>query len=208
MGNETQRPNYPQLLEIPGNLTPAQLAFLVNDRIKDLNELFKRIACNPAVVDLDMANFRIVDLADPTDDLDAVNLRTLRRQGGQAVSSVAASSSGGKDAYTIVYNIPGFLGPDESIPAFVVGKDRTGTPAEAWVYALGPPSIAAFQLQLTRQGSNILSAPLVLGLGANGPVFSTTIAGGQAFQHGDVVKLVPIDGSASGISVGLVVERT
>lgn len=207
MGNDTQRPDYPQLLEIPGNLTAAQLALLVNDRIKDLNLLFKRLACNPAIVDQDMANFRITGLADPTDDLDAVNLRTLRRQGGAAAPEATVTASGGADAYTIVYNVPGFLGPDESIPAFVVGRHRTGLPDEAWVYALGPPSIEPLVVQFTRQDGSVLSAPLTLPLGSNGPAVSVAIAGGNHFDHLDVIKLVPVSGSASGISVGLVVER-
>ncbi len=206
MGNDTQRPNYPQLLEIPPNLTPAQFQTLISDRIRDLNLLFKRVACNPAVIDLAMANFRITGLADPTDDLDAVNLRTLRRQGGGSTQVAATSTATGRGAYTIVYNVPGFLGPDQLIPAFVVGKDRSGTPAEAWVYALGPPLGTAVSFQLTLNEVNILSAPCVLPIGANGPVFSTALVGGQSFTHGDVIKLVPIAGSASGLSFGLVVE--
>src|ERR1043165_6098794 len=121
--DKDQKPRYPQVLELPPNLSPAALQTLLNDRIRDLNRLLQGVAFNPAVTDLDMAQFRIVNLADPTDDLDAVNLRTLRRTAGGAAATETPASSGGLDAYTIVFVIPGFPGPDEAVPAFVVGKD-------------------------------------------------------------------------------------
>ncbi len=200
-------PSYPQVLEIPPGLTPAQFQLIVSDRIRDLNLLLKGVAFNPGLIDLSMGSFRITNLADPTDDLDAVNLRTLRR-GASAPVAQATTASSGLDAYTIVFNVPGFLGPDELIPAFVVGRDRVGRPAEAWVYALGPPASVGAAFNVTKNGVNLLASDLALPVGANGPAFSTSIVGGVAFAHGDVIALVPESGSASGISFGLIVERT
>lgn len=200
------KPKYPEILELPPVLTVTQFQALVNDRIRDLNILLRGVAFNPAVTDLDMANFRIVSLADPTDDLDAVNLRTLRRQGGgsTAVATPAATTSS-TGAYTIVFNVPGFLGPDEQIPAYVVGLDREGSAAESWIYALGSPSPADFTYQITQNGASILAAPATLSVGSNGPNFVTAFTGKIKFKHGDVIELVPVSGTASGISVGLVV---
>jgi hypothetical protein len=198
-----------QVLELPPNQTLQQLQTLLNDRLRDLNLILNGLMSNPATADLDMANFQIHNLADPSGDLDAVNLRTLKRGAAEAATApVAAPASSGGGAYAIVFNVGGFLGPDEQVPAYIVGRDRTGTAAEAWVYALGAPSLQDFTFQLTKNGTNILASAATLPVGSMGPVFFTAFSGGVALEHGDVMELVPLGGSAGGISVGLVVERT
>lgn len=86
MPSQKDKPIYPQILELPLNLTPAQFQTLVGDRIRDLNLLLRGVGLNPSVTDLSLGSFRITNVADPTDDLDGVNLRTLKRLASQAPS--------------------------------------------------------------------------------------------------------------------------
>lgn len=194
------------VVELPENLTHAQLVTLLNDRFRDLNLLLTHLVSNPADVDVSLGQFKITDLADPTGDFDGVNLRTLKRMAGAPVATTAQSTGSALDAYTIVYSLSGLVGPNEVIPAYIVGKDRAGTGEEVWVYALGA-AVTDFTFQLTLNGTNMLPGPVTLGAGANGPVFSTSFAGVASLTHGDRVELVPLTGSPSGVSVGLVVKR-
>jgi hypothetical protein len=196
-----------QLIDLPKGLTLAQLETILNDRFRDLNLLLGAFVINPSDVDVSLGGFKITNLADPTDDLDGVNLRTLKRLGAGGATTTATGTATGLDAYTIVFCVPGFLGPNELIPAFVVGLDRHGAPEEVWVYALGAPSTGPFTFQVTKNGANILPAVVTLPNGAVGPIFSIAFSGGS-FAHGDVIQLSPVSGSASGISVGVVVRRT
>lgn len=208
MPTDTPKPSYPQILELPPNLTPAQFQTLVSDRIRDLNVLLRGVAFNPAVTDLDMASFRIVNLADPTDDLDGVNLRTLKRFAG-AKGEAAAGTSTGLDAYAIVFDgtAVGFTQPGEQIPAYVVGRDRSGAPEEAWLYALSAPVAIPLTINFTNNGVPMMARDLVLPIGKNGPVFATSFAVGS-LTHGDVIKTIITGGGDSfGVSMALVVKR-
>ncbi len=168
MGNQTQRPNFPQLLEIPPGLSPQQFMTLLSDRVRDLNVLLKRLETNPAVLDLAMANFRITGLADPTDDLDAVNLRTLRKMGAtatqtaqqQAAAAPAASSSGGST---------NSAGGNGGVPLDPGGVPTSGTPIPP-----GIPSVTTLPLigdPLSVVGQQILlnGVPYVFKAGLVGP---------------------------------------
>lgn len=214
MGNQ-QKPIYPQLLELPPGLTTAQAIALIGDRIRDLNLLIQQFAINPGVVDLSMGSFRITNLADPTDDLDAVNLRTLRRGAGAPVSTTstttAAASSG---AYTIVTEGATTLGDGDVAPAYIVGADRIAAPEEAWFYAESAPLVDAainWQVQLGGTGAfaALLASDLVLPAGSLGPVFSTDFSLRATFPHGTVVKMVVTTGGSAGLaSAGVVMKRS
>lgn len=211
MGND-QKPIYPQLLELPPNLTAAQFQQLVADRIRDLNLLIQQFAINPGVVDLSMGSFRITNLADPTDDLDAVNLRTLRR-GAAGTVTTPVTSSGAGGAYAIVSEFSTTLGDGDVAPAYVVGMDRVGSPEETWIYAESAPLTPCainWQVQLGGSGAfqTLLSADLVLPAGSLGPVFSTALALRGVFPHGTVVKMVATTGGAAGgVSMAVVIKR-
>lgn len=69
----------PIILELPPGLTLEQLQTILNDRLRDLNAVLKEYVIAPADQSLDLGTQRIVNLADPKDDLDGVNLRTLQR---------------------------------------------------------------------------------------------------------------------------------
>lgn len=210
------KPKYPEILELPPNLTPAQFQTLVNDRIRDLNILLRGVAYNPALTDLAMANFRITGLADPTDDLDAVNLRTLRRQGVPATQqqAVAATTASGTGAYTIVSESNGPLNDGDIALAYVVGLDRVGTPEEVWLYSETPPTTDCainWQVQISGGGpfANLLSADLVLPGGHNGPVFSTAFALHGPFPRATVIKVVATTGGqATKASMGLTIKKS
>lgn len=68
------------ILEIDsGVATIPALVGLINDRIRDLGEDLKIVVTNPSLVSVDLGGNQINNLADPSSDLDAVNLRTLKR---------------------------------------------------------------------------------------------------------------------------------
>lgn len=209
---DAAKPNYPQILELPPGLTPAQFQTLVSDRIKDLNLLLRGVEFNPSVTDLDMGSFRITNLADPIEDLDGVNLRTLRRFGGTTTEAPAVTATG-LDAYAMVFDNPGILADGSVSTAYVVGLMRTGTPVEAWFYLQGvgrSNSSINFQVQLGGVGPfvRLLASDLTISAGSLGPVFTSSFALNSNFPHGTVVEAVgTIGGFASGVSMGVVMKR-
>ena len=67
------------ILELPPGLTMEQLQALLNDRIRDLNFTLSDVVESPALENVDIGTHRVINLADPSNDLDAVNLRTLKK---------------------------------------------------------------------------------------------------------------------------------
>lgn len=110
MGNDKQRPVFPQILDLPTSMTPEQFQSMVKDRIHDLNLLLRMVGFNPALASLSMGNFRITALANPTDDLDAVNLRTLR---GMLLASESKSAAPSRAATAPTTN---GAGPGGGVP--------------------------------------------------------------------------------------------
>lgn len=214
-----------QLAELPPNLTLAQLASLLNDRIRDVNDILTGAISNPAESDVDMAAHRITNLADPRDDLDAVTLRTLKRFQPAAAAQAIGS---GLDAYAIVFDKDAALVDGETIPAYVVGVDRTGNPLECWLYSrvaapgdikinfgvLVPTGTAVAPVEkiLMVNAKTGVPVDLILNAGQTGPVFFTptnlVIFGVTNFPHGTIVyPKIDTGASATMCSMGVVVKR-
>lgn len=175
-------------------------------RLSVTNALSKLVGqLNAMPTQLDAAGQRVINVAWPTGPNDAVPLRYLKYfpNNGTMISNQGGN---GVDAYTIVYSGWGAWST-VGIEAFIVGRDREGYAEEAWVYANTPPVGVPFVFNISKNGTNIMSTNMSLGVGTNGPVFNTTFTG-ASFAHGDIVKLVPVSGGANALSVGLVVKRT
>lgn len=68
------------ILEIPpGVKDVATLTAILNDRIRDLGENLKVVVPNPATANVNLGGKQINNVGDPSNDFDAVNLRTLRQ---------------------------------------------------------------------------------------------------------------------------------
>lgn len=193
------------LIELPPGQNVAQLTTLINDRIRELQLILDHLMANPAEEELDMSNLRIKSLADPKDDLDSVNLRTLKKFGGQITTTTTDAVS--KDAYTIVFSKDSTLLAGEVTPPFVVGVDRLGAPEEAWICAEVAPTADA-AINFTANGARLLTVDLVLPAGSIGPVFATGFRSVSTFAHGTVVlPVITAGGGADLVSLGLVVRR-
>lgn len=178
-------------------------------RLSVTNALSKLVGqLNDQSTQLDAAGQRIVNVATPTSPNDAVNLRYLKYNVNTSSINGNQGSGGGLDAYTIVFSAD-FAYSGDDFPAFVVGNDRSGFAEEAWVYAVGfPTSTGGLSINISRNGTNMLAAPLALASGSTGPTFTSTFTT-SALAHGDVVKLVTSTmGGVTDVSIGLVVRRT
>src|SRR5262245_55629275 len=98
-----------EIEELPPNLTPAQTVELVNDRIRQINAALRGVQQNPGVTAADIGLFRIVNLADPKDDLDGVNLRTLKRWRPIEAQQIPTAAGRGLDGYCITFVKDGTL---------------------------------------------------------------------------------------------------
>lgn len=197
------------LAELPPNLTLAQLQALLNDRIRDVNDILTGAVSNPSEADVDLGAHRIVNLADPRDDLDAVTFRMLKRFG--AGSSSAQVIDAGKDAYAIVFCKDGVLSVPELTPAYIVGKDRTGVIEEVGLYATVAPTTDVLQMNATvtrvATVSTVLTADIIFPIAGIVPVYSTAIHFTSPLKHGDVVQPTIITGGQAELATMIVVVR-
>lgn len=177
-------------------------------RLSVTNALSKLVGqLNAQSTQLDAGGQRVLNVATPTSPNDAVNLRYLKYNVGTTSISGGSGGGSGLDAYTIVFSAD-YAYTGDAFPAFIVGDDRGGFAEEAWVYADGTPvSTGGLAINISRNGTNMLSTDLVLATGSNGPVFSSSFST-TAVTHGDVIQLQTIDmGGVTGVSVGLVIKR-
>lgn len=203
------------ILEIdPGITTVPGLISVINDRVRDLGEDLKILVANPATSDVDLGNFQIHNLGDPSNDLDAVNLRTLRKQPtGDATQQATVS---GLDAYTVVFTKDGFPTDGEAAPSFTVDKAREGTALRAWFRCKGPPtSDATFNFKVTEpkgveaDAKTVLSADVVIPAGSVRTIFSEKILYKKRMITDSVVDIViVVAGGCSMLSAGLIVGRS
>lgn len=188
------------------NLPPAN--DLDTLRLSVTNALSKLVGqLNAQSTQLDAGGQRVINVATPTGPNDAVPLRYLKYFPMAGTMSSSPVTGSGKDAYTIVFSCD-FAYAGDSLPAFVVGSDRTGFAEEAWVYAQGTPiTTGGLSVNISRNGTNMLASPLALASGSNGPVFLATFTT-SILAHGDVLKLVTSTmAGVTGLSVGLVIKR-
>lgn len=200
----------PVLLELPPGLTLAQLQTTINDRFRELNNLFDDYVFQPADADVDIGTSRIVNLADPKNDLDGVNLRTLRKfQGAPATQEV---SSTGLDAYAIAITTEGFAANGLMTPAYDVNHLREGDMVCVSFSALTAGSVQASIINpvlINSAGvqSNILTEPLTLPIGQTAAVYSVKFALTGLSKGMKVVNVFTQAGDAQNFTATIVVRR-
>lgn len=193
-----------QVLNIPSGASGAQLVELLNDRIDQTNLAFSKFVQNPALGAQDMAQAKILNLADPKDDLDAVNLRTLKKFGAVATDTGTGKGSG-IEKPTIYFTFDGVPFDGEESPYAPILSNRDGfTPTEVAVSCVGPPTSTDAEINLTIAGLPMLAVNLVLPKGSQGPVFATAFALGGGLPKGTLIQaVVAIAGGATQMTIAL-----
>lgn len=207
-------PKRPVLLELPPNLSLDQFQTLMNDRIRDLNSLFSKYVFQPADADVDTGTNRIVNLADPKDDLDGVNLRTLRKFQGAptAIAPASAAPIEGQEAYAVIFSFNGGPVGGEVSPADDVNELREGAMILVSLSANSAPSTAPLIVNPSLMDSlgnltPILTVPLSLPIGQKTAVYSNAFAVPLAITKGmRIVNVIVQGGDAADITTTLVVK--
>lgn len=195
----------PAPTELPSNLsTVADVVAAVNDRLRQLNNwLVQAFVENPALADVSLGNNRITDLADPTNDLDAVNLRTLKKQ--QPVSSVTTTTPQ-------VVRVPVTFGiDDDTIGQNVAGKYGVvwmkGRPETAYISVVERPTTdTVLDLLISKDKGLTWTTVFLSGkkptFPASAPGFVVNFTGfnSAGWVLGDLLRL---DGLTSGGATGL-----
>ncbi len=189
--------------ELPSNLsTIAQVLAAINQRIRDIQTTLQGYLQNPSTVVQDMGTQRIINMADPQDDLDAVNLRYLRKfqQAPNAPVVQPAAEVG-----IITFGVD-----DDSTGENLIGKYgivlRGFVPGLFGFTAVTPPTSAntIFEIWFSRDNGATFAF-------AGRATFATTATGNSvttvAFNVGFIFKvgdLIRLDGIQSGGAQGLV----
>ncbi len=204
------------ILELPANLAldPNTLG-VINDRIRDINADFAISVISPSLDDVDMGKHKIVNLADPKNDLDAVNLRTLRQSGSgnAAVSEQQISTAGGLDAYAIVFSKDGNVNDGDQAPGYPVHQLRQGIPVAVGVMAIQAGAgdfngnIAINLGDGSTPPTNVLNNDIVLPAGQLGPVWVKADYKPRVKQGGWAYIVIDKGGGLGGPTLVLVMKR-
>lgn len=205
-------------IALPKGASP-ELAELQRNLVKAFQSVVTQVnaavfTAEPAGDDLDMGHKRVQNLGQPSAEGDAVNLGFLRRS-FKAGAPGGIRSAGGDRHFEIVFGTPGDIATGTLVDfAYNVGIDRAGTPVEANISALIPPtgtSIAVnFLLYSGTSTSTLLATDLVL---ATGQTTMQTANNFQvpALQYLDrvVLQVNRIGSTVPGslVSIGLVVKE-
>ena len=191
--------------ELPPGLTLAQLQNLMNDRIQEINLALGKVVQAPAIADVDLGTKRAINMADPTDDLDGVNLRTLKKFGGAGTTEQVQGAGG--DFPTIYFAFDGLPFDGESSPFAIIMANRAGfLPVSVSLSVVGPGNdVVAANLLIA--GVPMLRNDLQLDAGAQGPVFSNAFALPGSLLLGTLIQGVITQASGSSqVTIGLAIQ--
>lgn len=173
-----------------------------------LNSLSVRIAqTDTRTAPMDMGGNRLINVPDPVNALDAVNLRTLKKN-LQGVTHPRTRSS--ENVYTIVWSMNGTA--TGIAPAYIINPNRTGTPVVAKAYALGTGTGSTTVNIWYKQGgtgtpAKVLTNDLNLPASTNGPVSESTFNLSATLSVNDVLyAAVSTSGGASNYTIELLIQ--
>lgn len=195
--------------------TPPSVTSLQRNVVGALSKLTTQINASsftdePAPANLNMGGFKVQNIATPTQDGDAVNLGYLKR--GFKGAAQPPSNGAGDAYYEIVFFNPGDIAVGTAAQ-YNVGAGREGTPIEANISALTPPTGASITANFVVNGTaTVMSTAITLPAGTSTVVASTALTGGISFNHNDMVVLVVTGVGATlagaNVCIGLVVKRS
>jgi hypothetical protein len=195
----------PKPTEVPQNLDLQQLTTSLNGRIRDIAAaLTNEVVSEPQTMDHDAGAKRITNLADPTQDLDAVNLRTLKK----GVPPGAAAAPEPKERVVTI----GL--DDDSTGMNLVGKYGVLpwklAPRLGYISAVTLPGSADSMWDVLRSTdggitwNSIFNPTTLPTFPMSSVVHSVTFRGFRSqFQKGDLLR---VDGVQSGGASGVVIE--
>lgn len=188
--------------ELPSNLSSiAEVLAAVNQRIRDIRSTLQGYVQNPAIDNVDLGSNRIINLADPINDLDGVNYRSLKKY--QQQPGGAAPVSSGPGIITFGFD-------SDSTGTNIIGKygivKQAFTPGKFGFAAVTPPTgtDTIVDIMYSRDNGGTFSAAgraTFSHLATGNSVTTVLMAGGFSFKIGDLVRL---DGIQSGGASGLV----
>lgn len=199
--DQTKTPS--QILELPPGLTLDQLQTLLNDRIQSINDALKLYVQNPATSDVDLGSQRIINLADPKDDLDGVNLRSLRKFAGTGGQQTVAGS-GSSGPYCLYLMFDGFPDDGQTSPIATINRLRDGRAPVIMSMTATLAGSSDVHGKLIVDGANLLTEDLVLPAGQLGPVYSSKFALTAALRIGQGVQAIVVQsGGAAQVTMEL-----
>lgn len=203
----------------PDNAQTPEVTSLQRKVVTAVQNLCQQINANPftkdsAPDDLDMGHHRISNLQDPSSEKDAVNLGFLKRA-FKTGSPPVGNGGGGPQFYQIIFDTAGDISVGQFIaPPYPVGQARAGTPLEANICALTPPTGADinvnFLLVHGTATTTMLNSDLVLGTGVTTISTSSDWAVTNLQYLDQVILICNQIGSidpGSLVSIGLVVRK-
>lgn len=159
---------------------------------------------------MNMGGNRIVNVPDPVNALDAVNLRTLKKN-LQAISHPRMREIPA-NVYTIVWSFYGQVTTTSTAPAYIINPNRTGTPVVAKIYAIGTGTGSTTMNIYYAQGgtgtpSKVLTADIILPTSAKGPVSESTFNLSATLSVNDVLySVVSTAGGCTNLTLELLIQ--
>jgi hypothetical protein len=175
-----------------------------------LNNLSIRIAqTDQRTAPMSMGGNRLTDVPDPSNALDAVNLRTLKKF--QQGNTHRVTRSGGS-VYTIVWSFYGTPTGTSTSPAYIINPSRTGTPVVAKFYAVGTGTGSTTANIFYRQGgtgapAQVLTSDINLPANAFGPVSESNFTLTANLSVNDIFYTVlTTAGGATNLTLELLIQ--
>jgi len=204
--------------ELPPDTKPDQLLPLLNNRLRELEQSLKAVVVQESLVNVDAGGKRVVNVGDPRDDLDVVNLRTLKRGAGSRRSeeqqTTTAAAAAPEQHYAIVFTKDGFVSDEEESPWLTIDEHREGYPVSALITSKVEPAGVSLKVQFkvrrkdAIEDEDLLELPLEIEAGSNGPVYSDLgLLITDKLQKGTRIFMLIVQGGDAEKVVGQIVMR-
>lgn len=211
-----------QITQLPLVASVAALVTALNIRFREATTSFRSVLTNPAREEetWNLSYNRIENAGDPRNDLDVVNLRTLRKyispqQVTQAQETSTTPEVQAITAYTMVFTKDGLVNDNEKSPSFTVNELRTGTIFAASLTAEIAPSVEALKVNF------LVSIPgddddkklflddheITLEIGAKGPSHSVEFQIAKTLPKDTKVRMLIVKAGLSEQVVGELVIK-
>jgi hypothetical protein len=163
-----------------------------------LNSIGQKLAqSDHRTADMHMGGNRVTEVADPGNPTDAVNLRYLKKKLDDIGNTQQFRQK--RVPYSIVFSNLGALVAGQLSAPYIMMPGKAGSPN--YVLAATIPTgvgANACQLQIAQNGTNILSADLIIPAGSQGPITVTNFNAGVIFNVGDLIT--PVVNAAGGFA--------
>ncbi len=196
---------------------PELLPALINDRFRHLQDDLKVLIRKNDKDNVDIGGNRIVNVGDPKDDLDVVNLRTLKRTSVSprpVETETTAAASIPDQHYAMIFTKDGFVSDEETSPWLTIDEFREGYPLSALVTAKTAPAGVSLKVNFkilrpeAIDEEDLLDLPLEILVSERGPVFSELgLAVTDKLEKGTRIYMLIVQGGDAEKVTGQIVLR-